>query len=86
VGRKIAESVSRSIAFLMAIQVTKVSEAFYVASLTRPQVVEPWSTKEPIRLHHLWTELQSRGVHQTDAGDAIDQADRDWLESRQRRS
>ena len=64
----------------MPIKVTKISEAFYIATATPPQIQEAWSTLEPLRMHRLCDELVNRGIHQTDIMDAIDQADRDWIE------
>ena len=66
----------------MAITVTKISEAFYRVLATRPHVSEEWSAPEPLRMHPVCEELIARGVHQTDAGDAINEADREWLESK----
>ena len=63
----------------MSITVTKVSEAFYRVSATPPHVNEPWSAPEPLRMHELCRELIARGVHQIDAGDAVNDADRKWL-------
>ena len=63
----------------MSIIVTKVSEAFYEASATPPHVVEAWSTPAPLRLQQLCDELFARKAHQTDIGDAINDADREWL-------
>jgi hypothetical protein len=58
---------------------TKISEAFYEASATPPQVREAWSTSAPLRLQQLCDELVALKAHQTDIGDAIDDADREWL-------
>lgn len=64
----------------MPITVTKISEAFYIATATLPHIQEAWPTPEPLRLHQLCRELSERGGHQVDIGDAVDQADRDWIE------
>jgi hypothetical protein len=66
----------------MPITVTKISEAFYRVSATPPHVSEPWSAPEPLRMHQVCNELLARGVHQIDASDAINDADRDWLTSK----
>jgi hypothetical protein len=63
----------------MAIIVTKVSDALYRAEVTPPHGVEAWSTPAPLRLQQLCDELFARKAHQTDIGDAIDDADREWL-------
>jgi hypothetical protein len=62
--------------------VTKISEAYYRATATPPHVNESWSSTEPLRMHKLCDELIARGAHQTDVGDAIDQADREWFKDR----
>jgi hypothetical protein len=67
----------------LAIVVTKISEALYIAMASPPHVDEPWSAMEPVRLHKLCDELFAKGAHQTDIGDAIDQADRNWLRLKQ---
>lgn len=63
----------------MAIIITKVSEAFYEASATHPHVRKAWWTPVPLRLKQLCDQLFARIAHQTDIGDAIDDADREWL-------
>jgi hypothetical protein len=68
----------------MAIIVRKVSEAFYEAEVTSPHVGVAWSTSEPLRMHVLSRELVAKGLHQTDVGDAIDDADREWLINQKR--
>jgi hypothetical protein len=67
----------------MPITVTKISEAFYTASAVPPHVDEPWSALEPLRMHPLCEELIARGAHQVDVGDAINDADRVWLQQKQ---
>jgi hypothetical protein len=66
----------------MSITITKVSEAFYRVSATLPNVREAWSAPEPLRLNQICAELFARGAYQTSIGDAIDEADRDWLNSK----
>ena len=63
----------------MAIRVTKISEALYTATATPPHVYERWSTAEPLRMHQLCEQLLAKRVHQVDVGDAINDADREWL-------
>ena len=69
----------------MALTVSKISEAFYAAEATPPHVDQPWSTAEPLRMHQLCEQLLARGVHQIDIGDAINDADREWLVRGQQR-
>jgi len=64
----------------MSIKVTKVSQAYYGVVAMPPDVYEPWSSTELLRLNDLCAELTARGAHQREVGDAIDQADRDWLD------
>jgi len=63
----------------MSITVKKVSEAFYQVSATPPHVTEHWHAPQPLRMHQALQELIARGVHQIDADDAINDADREWL-------
>jgi len=66
----------------MTIRITKLGDAFYSAELTLPDmpaIEEDWSTPEPMSANQLIQELQKRGAHQTDIGDAFYQADPDWL-------
>ena len=67
----------------MAITITKVSEAYYTATASRPHVGKPWSSTEPLRMHLLCEELIARGAHQVDVGDGINDADRVWLQQKQ---
>jgi hypothetical protein len=57
----------------------KVNQVYYEASAIPPSVREAWSTTEPLRLDPICEELFARGAHQTDIGDAIHEADRDWI-------
>jgi hypothetical protein len=67
------------VGFYMSIVVTKISEALYVAKATPPHVLEELSTHEPMRMHKMLEELIARGAHPTDAGDALNLAEREWL-------
>jgi len=71
---------------VLGITVTKISEAFYVAAVTPPDMAQPWSTAEPVRMHVLAEQLLQLGLHQVNVGDAIDQADRDWIREKQNRT
>ncbi len=64
----------------MTLKVTKVSEAFYTAEASPPYVREGWQTENPLRMHQLLDQLLALGIHQIDADDAINDADRIWLE------
>jgi hypothetical protein len=63
----------------MAIKVTKASNGLYIAQAVPPDLAEEWSTLVPNAADDLVHELFKRGAHQTDIGDAIYEADRDWL-------
>lgn len=66
----------------MAIKVKKVGDALYSAELIlpdMPSVSAGWSTPEPMNADRLVQELLKRGAHQTDIGDAFQEADPDWL-------
>lgn len=62
----------------MALIVTKVSEAFYSAVVSPPDVRQEWRTEQPVRMHQLCDQLLALGLHQIDVGDAINEADREW--------
>jgi hypothetical protein len=64
----------------MTLMVTKVSEAFYAAEASPPHVREEWKTEKPLRMHQLLDQLLAIGIHQIDAGDAINDADRNWFQ------
>ncbi len=40
---------------------------------------EAWASPHPMSVNALVSELESRGCHQTDIGDAFFEADPDWL-------
>ena len=63
----------------MAIVVTKTADG-YVARVTSPHGGGTnWSTIEPMELAELIKNLRALGCHQTDIGDALYQADPDWV-------
>ncbi len=64
----------------MTLIVTKVSEAFYRAEVSPPHVRERWETEKPLRMHQLLDQLLALGMHQIDADDAINDADRNWFQ------
>ena len=57
----------------------EVSEAFYRAEVSPPHVRERWETEKPLRMHQLLDQLLALGMHQIDADDAINDADRNWF-------
>ena len=64
----------------MTLMVTKVSEALYTAEASPPHVRERWETEKPLRMHQMLDQLLALGIHQIDAGDAINDADRNWFQ------
>ena len=60
----------------MTLTVTKVSEAFYTAEASPPHAREKWRTEHPLRMHELLNQLLALGIHQIDADDAVNEADR----------
>jgi hypothetical protein len=67
----------------MPIKVKRVSERLYTAGASRPQICEDWFTTDPIRSHQLCQELLTRGSSQVDVSVALDEADWNWLSSRE---
>ena len=63
----------------MTITLKKISEAGYMCTYVSSRTGEEWSTREPLSMNQLINELFKRGAHQTDIGDAIDEADREWF-------
>ena len=57
-----------------SVKVIKVADDLYSVCATPPDVLEEWSPPEPIRGRRLTRELIDRGAHQTDAGDAMNEA------------
>ena len=63
----------------MAIKIEKV-DGGYVARVTPPHGDgRPWASDHPQSADALVAELQRRGCHQTDIGDAFYEADPNWL-------
>ena len=63
----------------MALKIVRVSDDLYSVCATPPEVREEWASTEPIRGRQLTRELLDRGAHQTDVGDAMYEADPDWI-------
>ena len=63
----------------MALKIVKVSDDLYTVCASPPDVEEEWSPSEAVRGRHLTRELIERGAHQIDVGDAMYQADPDWI-------
>jgi hypothetical protein len=63
----------------MPLKIVKVSDDLYSVSATPPDVGEEWTPSGPVRGRHLTRELIERGMHQTDVGDAMYEADPDWV-------
>lgn len=65
----------------MPITIKKI-DGGYVAEVTHPHGGAAWTTPAPLTADALVSELQARGCHQTDIGDAFYEADPDWLNGR----
>ena len=65
----------------MSLIIRKVGDNLYDAEATPPHVRVAWSTATPLPIPPLIEELQSRGCHQRDIGDALYEQDPNWLES-----
>jgi hypothetical protein len=63
----------------MPLKIGRVSDDLYTVCASPPDVKEEWSPSEPVRGRRLTGELIARGAHQTDVGDAMYEADRDWI-------
>ncbi|HEY2527728.1 MAG TPA: hypothetical protein VGJ20_07210 [Xanthobacteraceae bacterium] len=64
----------------MALKLKKLSNGLYEAQATPPHVRDPWATPEPSPAQALIKELQARGCHQQDIGDAMYEQDANWIE------
>jgi hypothetical protein len=53
--------------------------ALYTAIAAPPSVRQDWSTPAPMSVDEVIRELEARGAHQTDIGDAFRTANPDWL-------
>jgi hypothetical protein len=63
----------------MAINITRV-QGKYTATTTAPHgSSNVWQTEEPLTAADLIDMLRRRGCHQTDIGDAMYEADPEWL-------
>lgn len=63
----------------MGLRLTLLDSGLYEAEATPPHVKGVWSTSEPMDARSLVNELQARGCHQQDIGDALADLDPDWL-------
>jgi hypothetical protein len=63
----------------MAIVIKKNPDDLYEAEITPPHATMAWITPLPISLKQLTQELQMRGCHPQDIGDALYEIDPDWL-------
>jgi hypothetical protein len=64
----------------MSLDVIKIDDRHYTASATPPHVREAWSTPAALPIRELIKELQARGCHQQDIGDALYEQDPRWVE------
>jgi hypothetical protein len=64
----------------MGLSIRKLPSGLYEASATPPHVKKAWTTPEPLTARDLINELQVRGCHQHDVGDAMYEQDPGWVE------
>lgn len=62
----------------MTITITKTHRDLFEAEATPPHSNVSWSTSKPLPIRTLIQELQKLGCHQTDIGDALYSADKNW--------
>jgi len=55
--------------------------SLYAVRATPPHVQEAWVSASPLPMRALVNELQLRGAHQTDIGDALYEVDPDWIQT-----
>jgi len=64
----------------MSLTIKKLSNGLYKASASSPHLKISWATLQPIQARALIKELQERGCHQQDIGDAMYEQDPEWVE------
>jgi hypothetical protein len=64
----------------MSLTIKKLSNGLYQASASPPHVKIAWATTQPMQARALIKELQARGCHQQDIGDAMYEQDPEWVE------
>lgn len=62
----------------MGLRIKKLLSGLYEVSATPPHVKDAWTPIEPLRTRDLIKELQMRGCHQQDIGDALYEQDPNW--------
>jgi hypothetical protein len=62
----------------MPISVHRLGEGRYAAEVSPPHGAQPWRT-DGMSQHELIDALQRLGCHQTDIGDALEEADPGWV-------
>jgi hypothetical protein len=65
----------------MGLSIKKLPSGLCEASATPPHVKDAWTTPEPLPARDLIKELQARGCHQQDIGDAMYEQDPSWAET-----
>jgi hypothetical protein len=64
----------------MGLRIKKLPGGLYEASVTPPHARSAWTAPEPLPARELIVELQARGCHQQDIGDAMYEQDPKWVE------
>ena len=64
----------------MPLKIVKVEDDLYFVSASPPDAGVVWSPTEPLTGHQVTKGLLERGCHQQDVGDAMYEADPEWIE------
>jgi hypothetical protein len=64
----------------MGIKIERLPNGLYEASATPPHAKAPWTASRPLPDRELVKELQARGCHPQDIGDAMYEQDPKWVE------
>ena len=62
----------------MALKIRKLNDSRYEAEASPPHMREQWKTPKPYGLRELIKELEDKGCHQIDIGDALYEIDPNW--------
>jgi hypothetical protein len=64
----------------VALTIFRLGERLYIATVTPPHCKNERMSLQPIELRQLIAELEDIGCHQQDIGDALYEADPEWLD------
>lgn len=63
----------------MSLKIEKIADDLYLVSASPPDADLVWLPEEPLTGHQVTRGLLERGCHQQDIGDAMNDADPDWI-------